>query len=111
MDTITINERLKELRVENGLTQKQLGDKIGLGQTTVASHEKSHTPTLECLIAYADFFECSLDYLAGREEGDLPYALSAQERELIQSFRSLKPSVRTFAFEQLKLLSESVINR
>ena len=108
---MTINERLKELRVENNLTQKQLGDKIGLGQTTVASHEKSHTPTLDNLIAYADFFECSLDYLAGREEGALPYALSAQERELIQTFRSLKPSVRTFAFEQLKLLSRSELNR
>lgn len=108
---LSINERLKELRVENGLTQKQLGDKIGLGQTTVASHEKSHTPTLDCLIAYADFFECSLDYLAGREEGALPYVLSAQERELVKIFRSMKPSVRQYAFKQLILLSESEINQ
>lgn len=111
MDKMSINERLKELRVENGLTQKQLADKIGLGQTTVASHEKAHTPTLDCLIAYADFFECSLDYLAGREEGALPYVLSNEERELIQSYRSLKPSVRTYASEQLKLLSKSEINQ
>ena len=108
---MTINERLKELRIENGLTQKQLADKVGLGQTTVAAHEKSHVPTLDCLIAYADFFECTLDYLAGREDAPLPYALSPQERELVQTFRSLKPSVRKFAFDELKLLSESEINR
>ena len=108
---MSINERLKELRVENGLTQKQLADELGVGQTTIAAHEKTHMPKLDSLIAYADFFECSLDYLAGREEGALPYALSAQEREFIQTFRSLKPAVRTFAFEQLKLLSRSELNR
>ena len=111
MDYMTINERLKELRIENGLTQKQLADKIGLGQTTVASHEKSHTPTLDNLVAYADFFECSLDYLAGREEAPLPYALSEQERELVQAFRALRPSAKKFALAQMRLLSESEINR
>ena len=111
MEKMTINERIKELRTENGLTQKQLADAVGIPQTTVACHEKSHDPNIYILMKYADFFECSLDYLAGREEGALPYALSAQERELIQTFRSLKPSVRTFAFEQLKLLSKSEINR
>ena len=108
---MTINERLKELRVENGLTQKQLADALGVGQTTIAAHEKDHMPKLDSLLAYADYFDCSLDYLAGREEGALPYALSEQERELVRSFRSLKPSVRNYAFEQLKLLSESEINQ
>ena len=108
---MTINERLKELRVENGLTQKQLADALGVGQTTIAAHEKDHMPKLDSLLAYADFFECTLDYLAGREEGALPYALSNEERELIQSFRSLKPVVRKYAFEQLKLLSKSELNR
>ena len=108
---MTINERIKELRTENGMTQKQLADAVGIPQTTVACHEKSHDPNIYILIKYADFFECTLDYLAGREEGVLPYALSTEERELIQSFRSLKPSVRKFAFEQIKLLSKSEINQ
>ena len=111
MDNMTINERIKELRTENGLTQKQLADAVGIPQTTVACHEKSHDPNIYILMKYADFFECSLDYLAGREEGALPYALSNEERELIQSFRSLKPIVRKYAFEQLKLLSRSELNR
>ena len=111
MDMISINERLKELRIENGLTQKQLADELGVGQTTIAAHEKNHMPKLDSLIAYADFFECSLDYLAGREQAPLPYALSPQERELIQKFRSLKPPIRSYAFEQLKLLSRSELNQ
>ena len=111
MDNMTINERLKMLRTENGLTQTELAKALKIGQTTVAAYERSHDPNLFSLLAYADFFDCSLDYLAGREEGALPYALSEQERELVRSFRSLKPSVRKYAFEQLKLLSESEINR
>ena len=102
---MTINERLKELRIENGLTQKQLADRLGLGQTTIATHEKSHMPQLDSLIAYADYFECTLDYLAGREQAPLPYALSEAERELVRLFRTLKPQTKELAKQQLALLA------
>ena len=39
MKEMTINERIKELRIENGLTQKQLAEAVGIPQTTVACHE------------------------------------------------------------------------
>lgn len=106
MDSMTINERLKELRIENGLTQKQLADKLGLGQTTIATHEKSHMPQLDSLIAYADYFGCTLDYLAGREKAPIPFALSDHERELLKVFRSMKPKTQEFALENLKLLAK-----
>ena len=106
MEKMTINERLKELRIENGLTQKQLADKLGLGQTTIATHEKSHMPQLDSLIAYADYFGCTLDYLAGREDAPLPFALTEQERELIKVFRSLKSGARDYALETMKLLGK-----
>ena len=107
---MTINQRIKELRIENGLTQKQLADSIGIAQTTVATHEKSHDPNIYCLIKYADFFECTLDYLAGREQAPLPYALSKPERELIQTFRKLKPQAKEYALQELQALSNSKLN-
>ena len=102
---MTINARLKMLRTENGLTQAELAKSLGIGQTTVAAYENSHTPNIYSLIAYADFFECSLDYLAGREVGALPYALSSTEQEMIRTFRSLKKESKEYALEQLKLLA------
>ncbi len=111
MDELTINERIRELRTENGLTQKQLADAVGTSQTTVASHERSHDPNIYILIKYADYFGCTLDYLAGRDRAPLPYALTEEERELVRLFRSLKPSAKEYAREQMKLLSSSPLNR
>ncbi len=110
MDSLTINERLKLLRTENGLTQSELAEKLKIGQTTVSGYEKSHDPNIYCLIKYADFFECTLDYLAGREQAPLPYALSKPERELIQTFRKLKPQAKEYALQELQALSNSKLN-
>lgn len=109
---MTINERLKMLRIENGLTQSQLAQELHIGQTTVAAYEKSHDPNIYNLIAYAKFFHCSLDYLAGvQEESYAPFILfSESERDLIKTFRKLSPGVKNLAFSQLKLLAESDLN-
>ena len=62
------SEIMKELRCEACLTQKELAEKLNLGQATIASYEKgTREPHILSLIAYADFFDCSIDYLVGRE--------------------------------------------
>lgn len=62
-------------------------------------------PQLDSLIAYADYFECTLDYLAGREKAPLPYALTEEEREMVRLFRALKPQTKALAKKQLSLLA------
>lgn len=110
--TMTINERLKMLRTENGLTQAQLAQELHIGQTTVAAYEKSHDPNIYNLIAYAKFFHCSLDFLAGVQEDSFsPFILfSESERELVKTFRKLSPAAKKLALSQMKLLSESDLN-
>lgn len=108
MEKMTINERIKLLRTENGLSQAELGKALGIGQSTVAAHERSHDPNIYSLIAYADFFECTLDYLAGREDAPLPYALTEQERALLQAFRALNPQTKEYALENMKLLEQKL---
>lgn len=59
-------ERLKELRLENNLTQVQLSKKTGISQAGIAKWETGdRTPNVECLITLAKFFKCSIDYLVG----------------------------------------------
>lgn len=60
------SKRLKELRVEKNLSQKQLGDYTGIGTTTIQSYElNSRTPSITIAIVLARYFGVSLDYLCG----------------------------------------------
>jgi len=60
-------ERLKSLRKENKLTQKELSEKLGFYERTYANYEKGiRIPTTFKLFIIARFYEVSLDYLMGR---------------------------------------------
>ena len=59
--------RLKDLRLESGLTQAGLAEKIGATQRQVSFWEKAQVePNIFWLIKLADFFDVSVDYLIGR---------------------------------------------
>lgn len=63
------SERLKEIRLEKGLTQTQLAQKTNMSQAGIAKWETGHrTPSVEGLIALAKFFGVSIDYLVGLED-------------------------------------------
>lgn len=63
----TLCKHLFELRKENGLSQKELGNKIGFPQRTYANYEKGiHIPTTHKLLYIAIFYQISFDYLVGR---------------------------------------------
>lgn len=62
-------ERLKELRLEAGLSQKALGEKLGFSQTCLAKWEIGiRESCFDDLIKIADFFNVTTDYLLGRED-------------------------------------------
>ena len=61
-------ERLKKLRVDQGLSQKKLAEVFSIGQTTIANYENNlRLPSHELLSRMSDYFEVSVDYLIGRE--------------------------------------------
>lgn len=68
VDMTIFTERLKELRLKKGLTQTELGEKVGVKQNTFTNWEKGkREPSFENLIKLADLLEVSLDWLFGRE--------------------------------------------
>ncbi len=61
------NERLKELRKANGLTQMQMAEKMSIAYRNYQRLEADgNTPNYVNLIKIADIFDVSLDYLTGR---------------------------------------------
>ena len=60
------SERLKRLRMEKGITQKELADRLHISRATIAGYESlGKEPDGEKLCALADFFGVSVDYLLG----------------------------------------------
>ena len=61
-------EKLKELRIEKGVGQIELAQAINVSKGIISLWENGlREPKLSNLIALANFFEVSLDYLVGLE--------------------------------------------
>lgn len=68
MKTI-LGDRLKELRIERGLTQKELATEFGINAVTYLHYEKEQRePPLSLLVDFAKFYDVSVDYLLGLTE-------------------------------------------
>ena len=60
-------ERLRELRAEQGVSQVMLAESLGVSKGIISLWENGlREPTLSNLVALADFFGVTLDYLTGR---------------------------------------------
>ena len=63
---MVISERIKDLRIENGLSQMQLAKLLNMSQSAVAKWELGKTePTASAIILLAKFFNESADFLLG----------------------------------------------
>ncbi len=62
-------ERLIKLRKEQHLTQKQVAEGVNVTEIAIQNYEAGRRkPNYDILIALADFFDVSLDYLVGRSD-------------------------------------------
>ena len=67
-------ETIRNLRNDNGYTQKQIGDYLGISQNTYSQYEIGvlNYP-IDVLIKLADLYGTSVDYLVGRTNEKKPY--------------------------------------
>ncbi|MDE7194160.1 MAG: helix-turn-helix domain-containing protein [Oscillospiraceae bacterium] len=61
--------RLKQLRKENGYSQKRLAEILGITQQAVCKYENlAVEPDIQTLIMLADLFGVTVDYLIGHSD-------------------------------------------
>ena len=66
---MTLGQKIKKLRVDKGLTQKELADKVYVTFQTVSKWEKDENePDVSTLRELAKLFDCSMDYLLSEDE-------------------------------------------
>ena len=97
--------RIRELRLENNLTQKELAEKISSTSKNIWAYENQISiPPLDVLIKLADFFNCSIDYLANHSDdfGNVVIhttapapQLSDEEKELLENYRKLPSGLKS----------------
>ena len=65
--------RLRQLRKEDNLTQKELAAKLGLAFSTISMYERGiREPDFETAEAIADYFNVSMDFLLGKSTNSAP---------------------------------------
>ena len=103
---------LKKLREKKGLSQQALADIFEISQQSVNKYENHETePDIRMLTQLADFFETSVDYLVGNTdiqhkiEPVHPYELNAEEAELLEKYRMLRPEER----ERIRMVIDNYI--
>lgn len=66
MTTVDIT-RIKDLREDSDISQKELADALGISQRAYSHYENgTRKIPLDILIALAEYYGCSTDYLLGR---------------------------------------------
>ncbi len=67
----TMSERLINLRLKNNYSQSFVARQIGVTPALISAYEKQERkPSLEKLIALADIYHVSTDYILGRSYKD-----------------------------------------
>lgn len=65
----TFGERLKLLRIEKGLTQKEIAEFLGIATNAYQNYEyDKREMNITVLKTLADYFDVSIDYLVGRSD-------------------------------------------
>lgn len=64
---LIVGNRLKLIRSEAKMKQKEFAEQFGIATTTYSGYEiGKHEPTIDFLINVADTYKLSLDYVVGR---------------------------------------------
>ena len=87
-----LSENIKEFRIEKGLSQAELAQKVGVSQGAIYFWEKGiNEPTAGCIIKLAKVFGVTADELLSYQS-DKADNLSERERKINKCFSALNES-------------------
>ncbi len=108
-----LGSRLKQIRMQYGLTQKVLAKRINKSVSAVSSYESNaQMPPLDVLISMATVYSVSLDYLVGFDNIATYSAkdLRPEQKEIIDllftEFSSTVPHIKELTSLQIKILQK-----
>ena len=84
---IITSARLRAIRKEQKMTQREFADKFGISQSSYSAYESGTTlPTLLFLMQIAVEYNISLDYLAGLSQNKKGLQADEDEQYIVNNF-------------------------
>lgn len=91
---VDFGNTLRGLRIQNGFTQKQLADQLGLTKSVISAYETGlRLPSYDILITIAQIFHVTTDFLLGlekKQEIDLSGLTAEEIAALLNLIRAMK---------------------
>lgn len=109
-------EKIKHLRKENNMTQKEMSDYLNVSIPTVQSWEKgTKNPSMSAIVSIATLFDVTTDYLLGVISGKeiIIQPMSQSEQKLLNDYRLLDKHGRDIveavcSIEKSRILTERI---
>lgn len=97
---MTIGEHIMLLRKQKGLSQADLGKKIGTSGDIIGRYERNiMTPSIEVIIKIADILEVSIDYLVGKTNLEL----DSSTLKRLEDISTLSDENKSFLFKMIDM--------
>ena len=106
---MTLAQRMKQLRLERGLTQEQVGQIIGVAKSTIMKYEKGELTNLKrtSVQKLSEFFGVTPQYLLALTDDKEP-TLDAMEEDLVNRFRALSNAQKIYVYKAIDHLLRQV---
>lgn len=106
-------QRIRDLREDKDMKQIEISDMLNIGLSTYQRYEQGKLKIyLETAHQLANYYNVSLDYIAGRtndKRGLSRSEMNEQETSLIKKFRSLSENGKGKIIERLEVILENEI--
>ena len=105
MDADNYGSMIKDLRIQNGMTQNQVAESLGVTPGYISNVENNRTAmSLRILMYYARLMGCSLDSLVGELEPE--YSETALDRKLYEAILNLDTETKKKLLKTIELWSK-----
>ncbi len=110
MDTKKIGIFLKELRNEKGMTQEQLGEKIGVSNKTISRWETGqYMPPVDCLSLLSDIYDISINEILVGERASGDEFTKIAEENITVTLKGLEKNYKAFQKKMLCILAVTTV--
>ena len=105
MDTKKVGIFLKHLRSESGLTQEQLGERIGVTNKTISRWETgNYLPPAECLILLSEIYGVSINEILAGERVAKEVFVEIAEKNITSTLKELEKDYQKFEKRMIGIL-------